>query len=288
VKGEKEMDETNTKTEMPVIGYFCWWSLNGVKVSRADLQGTLDKLGIEYAVPEIKDRSAFLKAVREVRSNEKNKGLLVRKISKDGGLYAFGLVDEAVDQKAKALDYAHSATLMYSTDTSELVADQKHRAFDMIKKLYEEYREYLNADDVRDILLDIVRRTRSIGVRQRGGIYFIHETHADLVGKLEALLDVLPGDNAFMVAPQIDQERTKRAIYKAFISGLKDKIAGFEQDLDEGEGLKQRNALVQRVEQFKEVRAEIEFYRDALHFQADELAESLDRLKDKLTKRLNA
>lgn len=288
------------------IGYFIWWTVSDQHIKREDLQALIDKVGIDFEVPEVPERSAFLKAVREVRAkykNHKDGSLLIQKIKKTSEEYVFGLVDEQVNEYAETLDYAHSATMRFCPETGNLGCDSPHRAFDLVKELYEEYAHYLNSDDVRDIILRIVRSARSVSVRQRGGFYFIPEAQRDLVDRLEALVGALPGGEAvdltkvgkgsangsyLAVAPQVDEDRSKRAIYKAFMSSLHSRMDSFEKDLDEDGGLTQMHALQTRLKEFKEMKDEISFYSTAMQFKVDEVNSRLEGLTGKLQDRLTA
>lgn len=270
---------------LSIIGYFCWWRVNDLKITRQELQDKLIANGIDHEVPEVPMRSAFLKAVREIKASYRNKGLLIRKIDKNAEAYEFGLVDETVDKVASHLDYSHKATMKFHQSTGDVTVTTPHRAFDLVKEKYEEYKNVLNSDDVRDMILKIVSEAMCVSVRQNGGIYFVPEQHVYLVERLERLFAVLPGDNDFMVAPQIDTERSKRSIYKAFVESLKYRISEFNKDLDE-RGITRKGALEDRLQAFKDMRKEIEFYRDALQFQVSDLSTSLDDLKKKVELKL--
>lgn len=274
-----------TDEGLSVIGYFVWWSIKDVKISREDMQKHLDDVGLSYDVPAVKARSAFLKAVREVRRNHRNKGLLIRQVKKDSSEYVFGLVDENVNKGRKSLNYAHKANLSFNPQTGNVTCTKDHRAYKLIKELYDEYLGFLNADDVRSIILDIVYETMSIGVRQRGGIYFIPKDHRYTVDRLEKLADKLPEGCDFMVAPQIDVESSKKAIYKAFVRSLKSQMEEFEQELEDDD-IKRTSTLTKRLKEFKNLKNRIEFYRDALHFQVEDLTESLEKLKEKAESRI--
>ena len=295
-------------TGLSVIGYFIWWTVNNQRIKRKDLQKLIDKAGIRdkkgkpFKVPEAKYRSAFLKAVREVRGQHKNKGILIRKIKKDADEYLFGLVDEKVNKSAKSLQYTHDATMKFVPSTGKLRVNRKHRGFDLVKERYEEYKDYLNSDDVRDIVLTILNQVPTVSVRQRGGIYFVPEKFSDAVDSLEKLVGSLPGGSDMdltkvskgsangsylAVAPQIDTEKSKKAIYKAFVASLKTRMQGFENDLED-KGITQKHALKTRLQEFKDMKAEIEFYRDALEFQVEDLTDNLKALTKKFKRKLQS
>jgi len=291
---------------LSVIGYFVWWTVSNQRISREDMQQLIDAAGIKdargkpFRVPEAQYRSSFLKAVREVRGQNKNKGILIQKIRKTADAYLFGLVDEAVNEYSESLQYAHSATLRFSPHTGNLDVDTSHRGFDLVKERYTEYKDYLNSDDVRAIVLTLLQQIPTISVRQRGGIYFVPEKFAGDVERLEALVGSLPGSgngdltkvstgtvngSYLAVAPQIDTEKSKKAIYKAFVASLKSRMESFENDLED-DGLKQKHALRNRLREFKEMKEEIGFYRDALEFQVEDLTDALTALTQKVKQKL--
>ncbi len=87
------------------------------------------------------------------------------------------------------------------------------------------------------------------------------------------------------VAPQIDTEKSKKAIYKAFVASLKTRMQTFENDLED-DGLKQKHALRNRLQEFKAMKDEISFYRDTLEFQVEDLTDALSTLTKKVTQKL--
>lgn len=267
---------------LAIIGYFCWWAVHNCKISRVDLQAMIDEEGISFIVPEPCARSNFLKAVREVASANK-KRFMIRKIYKHAEEYCFGLVDESISETAKSLDYAHTATMVFNPLTGTLACDFQHAAFDEIKKLFEEYQNTLTSQDVRNMVIGILSTAHVVGVRQRGGIYFVASKFQDLVEKLSNLLSKLPGECELAVAPQVDVESTKKAIYKAFIVGLKEKIATFQTELTSD---MRKSTLANRLDEFKQLREEISFYSDALSFQAQDLDASLQELAQSVQAKL--
>jgi len=291
---------------LSVIGYFVWWTVSNQKIRRDDMQKLIDAAGVKdnqgkpFKVPEVKARSAFLKAVREIRGQSKNKGILIRKIKKESEEYLFGLVDEDVNKHAQELNYSHSATMKFDPIHGNLSVDQPHRGFDLVKERYAEYKDFMNSDDVREIVLTILNQIPTVSVRQRGGIYFVPEKFSAEVECLESLVGSLPGGGEvdlatvgtgsangsyLAVAPQIDTEKSKKAIYKAFVASLKSRMQSFESDLEEN-GITQTHALKTRLQEFKDMKAEIGFYRDALEFQVEDLTEGLDALTKKVQKKL--
>lgn len=273
-------------SSLAIVGFFLWWSVREVTISRATFNGLLKSLGFDFEVPEKCFRSAFLKAVRDVQAGGRGK-FIIRKIYKHAEEYAFGLVDETIDQTAKSLGYNHSSTLVFSPETGNLSVDFSHRAAEEIEKLYKENLDAMDSNDVREAILNIIKSWHVVGLRDRGGIYFIPVSFESQVEKLEKLVESLGGDSTLAIAPQVDVERTKKAIYKAFVTGLKDKISTFEQEVEKGT-MERKSAWEKRISEFKELKAEISFYRDAMNFQADDLGIALDKLTEKVRAKIAA
>lgn len=272
-----------------IIGFFIWWSIRDVKISKADFKALLKQVGLSFEFDQEDTalrRTSFLKAVREVKAKNRKK-FLIRKIVKEPAKYVFGLVDESIDKTRHNLDYNHSATCTFNPETGDLQCDFSHRAFDEIKALYNEYQEMMNSDDVRDAVIKIISEFHRVNVRQRGGIYFLPNKHEADVEKVEKLIDALPGDCSCSVAPQVDTEKSKTAIYKAFVEGLKSKMTTFREELDDPAfGAKKKKTWENRLDQFKALKQEIEFYKDAMAFQVEDLNDELESLRGDVQKRI--
>lgn len=269
---------------LAVIGMFIWWSLRDVSITRATFNALLKQIGIAYEVPDTCFRSAFLKAVREVQANGRGK-YIIRKIYKRSDEYCFGLVDEQINTRDKTLGYNHSANITFNPSTGNLSVDFRHAAADDIQDLYTKYRDVMDADDVREAIMGIIKSWRVVSVRGRGGIYFVPAKFESEVAKLETLIEGLGSECTLAVAPQVDAEKSKKAIYKAFVTGLKDKIAAFESEV-ETDALSRESAWENRIAEFKALKEEISFYQEAMSFQADDLAASLDKLTEKVREKI--
>jgi len=275
-----------------VIGYFIWWAVRDVLILREELKALLKTFKIPHPFAEVDDpekvvafhRSAFLKAKREVQQ-EFGQKFLIRKIAKNADAYTFGLVDESISQADKRLNYRHSATMTFLPATGDLLCDFPHRAFEEIQKKYEQYKDYCNSDDVRQILLETIDQYHRVSVRSRGGIYFIPAKFSQQVANIEQFVSALPGECSLAVAPQVDFEESKKAIYKAFVDDLKNKIANYKQELEDN-AFSRQSAWAARLDAFKDLRNEIEFYADAMAFRAENLKEEIAELEGRVRAKL--
>lgn len=277
-----------------ILGWFCWWTIKNVAISRVDFQALLKSVGLDYNPRDTGiNRSAFVKAVDKVRSAHKKEGKLIRKIKAKGDEYVYGLVNEHADA-AEHLHYRHECTMRFYVKTGIMMCDNAdHPSYQLVVKYYDYYLETIDSDEARNVLLAMLHNTFAVTVRQRGGIYFIAAEFSTLLEKLEKLINGLGADCYLALAPQIDEERTKKSIYKAFVEGLTDRIAEFKEKLEGNMSdashkyaNRQHEALCNRLEEYRTMKKEIEFYADALDFQAVNLREQLDGLGEQLQRKL--
>jgi hypothetical protein len=267
-----------------LIGYFIWWSIAGVKVERKKVQNLVKKSGLEFEVPDVCERSAFLMAKREVKSRAHANQVLIRNIKK-GAEHEVALVDEKLDETKRKLGYTHSATLYFDQDTKSIRCDHPHRAFDLIKEKYEEYKIFMNSYDIRVIIMKIIAPWKKVMVRDKGGIYFIPEKFTKELNKLEAVLDQLPGDCYLQVVPQINTEKSKRAIHRSLMDELTQKIEKFNKEMD-SQKFTSNKGWESQLSRFKDLRDKISFYTDALKFGAEDVEKKLDALTKKVRKQI--
>jgi hypothetical protein len=131
--------------------------------------------------------------------------------------------------------------------------------------------------------LTLLGRLHRISVRQRGGIYFLPKTAEAELEKIENVINSLPGDCYISAAPQIDADKSRTAIYKAFSAELRSKLAKFREEIDTKTANPSKSKQVKcwkdRIEEFKALRDEISFYADAIKFQGEDLAQELVALE---------
>jgi len=269
-----------------VIGFFIWWSLREVKISRTDLEAALRAVGLPADLPKACARMAFHKALAEVRKTAHKQHLLIRKIVKEKDNYVFGLVDESVDVRAKDLTYYQSATMTFNPLTGVLACDHTHRAYELIRAKYAECMDIVDSTDVRTMLQDILKAVYRVSVRDRGGIYFVPAAYQEVVDKLERLLPVLGPDCVLNVAPQIDFDKTKNAIYKAFLQDLKREIAEYKEELSAGGERNATKKWTKRLDEFKALKQKVEFYSTAMRFQSEDLLKEIGELQTAVVEKL--
>jgi hypothetical protein len=292
--------------EPKIVGYFVWWSIVNQPVKRDVMQSLIHKVGLkdkegkECILDPQKDYKSFLRAVRAVKYQYKDRGLLIRKIKKDFASYVFGLTDEKIYEREVALKYTHKATLHYFPKTGKLRVDKPHQAFDLIKDLYELYKSYLDGNAIREFVMQVLGRITTIAVRPRGGIYFIPTKHKETIEKLEKLFKLLPSidenkakptiktfsGNYFAAIPQADTEEIKQAMHRSFVAEAKTRLAIIDKDLEKL-GITQMLTLHKRREDLQTLLGEINFYKDTMGFQVADIQVATSKLIRKATYKID-
>jgi len=285
---------------LEIIGWFIWWTIRDVRISRADFAALLKGAGLKYLPKQPKLHTTYLKAIAKVQAEHRKDGLLIRPIKKRGDEYVHGLVDETVIGNEQ-LDYKHKANLRFFKNGAMICDNPDHAAYKLVLQYFDMYKETMDSDDIREVLFQVLNDTYSLSVRNHGGIYFVPAEYSTVVEQLEKVVDGLGGDCYMAAAPQIDEEKTKKAVYKAFVEGLKERIAEFRRQLEanltdsevdktnrhyNSVTSRKQTALVKRLAEYREMRKEIEFYADAMDFQSGSLREELEGLGDRLQKKL--
>lgn len=285
---------------LEIIGWFIWWTIRDVTITRDAFAALLKSAGLKYLPKQPKQHTTYLKAIAKVQAEHRKDGLLIRPIKKRGDEYVHGLVDEKVLGN-EHLNYKHEANLRFFKNGTMVCDNPDHEAYQLVLKYYDMYKETMDSDDIREVLFQILNDTYSLSVRNHGGIYFVPAEYSNVVEQLEKVVSGLGGDCYMATAPQIDEEKTKKAVYKAFVEGLKERIAAFRTQLEanltdtevdknnrhyNSVTTRKHSALVSRLSEYREMKKEIEFYADAMDFQASNLREELEGLGDRLQKKL--
>jgi len=258
--------------------------VEGANVKRDEFTSTLEKEDTKLKPPKFCERTAFLEAVRSVKAKTFTYHLLIRTILKSKEEHLFGLVDESINQQQKSLGYTHQATLRWGQESYTITCDKKHRAFDMIQERFNENKDNLNSYELRRWIMNVIEKWRNISVRDKGGIYYIDVKYEKELFALESILNATPGIT-FSLVPLPDIDRSKKAIYKAFMEDLQHKMQKFRESI-KNEKYSSNKGWSNALKKFKELREEVGFYADRLQFNAKSLQDQLDVLQKDVKKKL--
>jgi len=267
-----------------ILGYFIWWAIQGAKILRDKFAERVKASGLDTPPPPFLPRTAFLEAVRAVKSRAHSNKVLIRNLKKNKDEHIFGLVDEQVDDQHLKLGYSHRANLQFNQQTGEISVSTPHRAFDLILEKYNENKLFINSYELRRWITKVLDQLGMVSVREKGGVYFVDVKHENKLEQLDALLSEFEGCELALV-PQTDNEKTKKAIMKAFVADLKHKVEIFREQIAD-EKFTSQKGWERKLKQFKELREEVSFYAERLEFNGKDLDTDLKRLEREVRAKL--
>lgn len=259
------MIDLETPQLYKIIGFMVWWRIWDMRVNYAAFQKLIEKMGIDYRLPPLKYRTAFLKSVQEAKRKFEHKGLIIKRITKNKDIISVGLVDETTDPACDRVDYSQGSTLLFYPATGKIECTHPHRGDEIIRKMYYQYINSYNGWDIRVNLLQMLQPCLPISFRENGGVYFVTAKHFPHLRKLEKLVACLPGKCLFSAIPQIETLRTKRAISYSLEDQINTELRTAEQEIkgnaEHPKGLFVPAALYKRLRLFSRLRRQIDEYR---------------------------
>lgn len=225
---------------MKTLGNLIYWSIDKVTLNKDDLAGILKDLGLsEDLIPRNDHKTALIRALRDITKGDER---FYRRFhdSKESVRFAIILPEEtqttAVDYD---IDFKKEVILTLYKDSGRVKADVEHPMLQPILDNYEANRLNLDANQLRSVILKIVRNDcLGVSMRKQGGIYFIDQKNQKQMAKLAGLFERLGGDNILSQVPIYDDKSTQDALELAInddiISELQTIIEEIEIKLENG------------------------------------------------------
>jgi hypothetical protein len=238
---QKIQDKTVVATKQEggnQLGYIFWYSVTSdVEVTRIELQQHFNNIGIDEAwLPnEIRPSDAFRRATKEVQrkkvpTSDPNifQNFLIREVYSDNKVVQRNIVIETVDQSGKRLNYDSKATVMtlnkenndfqISADNStarELAMEAKQR--------FQKYIDYYSAQQLRVMISKYLSSLAPTSVRPNGGVYFIPQSYATELKKLQLLCRTLQSEG--VAIPLHDTSDNKNLVLSKLENELKETLS---------------------------------------------------------------
>jgi hypothetical protein len=265
------------KNPFPIIGHMVYWTIRELESSFDEMQAKIDaSLGRKY----MPDSPSMRKALRLALEAIESKGIITRIPNDDGGTIAYTLHKKKIDKVNIDLDLDKEQTIVFNKAKDTLVIKDKRNRQE-IMDLVAKYSTVFTATDIRNTVLAYLKNNSAITMRETGGIYFT----SDLKVKNDAKSFVESMGGVFYAFGIPDEDAEKSAIHQI----VKDEI---DTDLQLAtEALKQFlstskgriDALENRMEQFNEIKAKAEMYRDLLSADVEELGKQIDIVSQEVT-----
>lgn len=220
-------------------------------------------------------------------------------------LMSFSVVREDIDLTAFGLDHDTALRFILDKETGALCVTTLEGAPEVVRPIHDpigasieaeltpvwdHYRQQHTTADVLKTVRDIVLAAMSFSLRREGGVYFVPEGKRDTVLGLRAffatLTDACPAGTAFaLTLPQLDLGGARAQLSVAAHAAMEEEIARTETYLTDAfvnakPGTVRPASIAKQIENFKQMRAKADAYRELLGMRQENISASLDRLTD--------
>ncbi|MGB9661367.1 MAG: DUF6744 family protein [Moorellaceae bacterium] len=290
------------------LGQLLWFTITDLRVTLEQLKGAFRRTGIDesYLPKPINPRDAFRKAstMAEVKGYPLGEGkklnLLVREVKQEKDLIIRQLVREVVDAKNVRLEYLPVAKLELSGEKGEHLEIRdmingknlypiERKTLDNICVNYEREKENYNGQNVRDIIMRVLRNCNPVAVRPSGGVYFVPKQYRPTVDSLKELVRLLNTHKVttynceMWSVPVVDAEEQRAMVRQnleeqvmAESKALLEELA----DLLKAEHIKIRTKTAQKyIEQVRTLAQMVREYEDLLDTKITTVKANLDLVK---------
>ena len=256
-----------------------WESPQQVTISK--LRDGLRLAGFpETMARDMLPRNAWLRAAHKLED-----GRVIRKVEDAGGVMIFQFTKEYFSGTAKEYSYNLETMLTLEKATGR-VSCTVYELETQAQKLIDEQMGVRSSSDVTRIVQTICRSQADLfPIRKSGGVYFVPERHAWVIGSLGVLMNEIGGTLIRFPVPagnetgRISAAKAIRDELKSRISEHLEAIEGYTEDAPEV-------ALAKRSLDLVRMQGEIEGYQVLLEGLTAELHEHLAKARDALIQKM--
>jgi hypothetical protein len=262
----------------PLLGVAGYWSNTNFKDTQENVLRHVVALGLNPdSVPEVRGKSAFIRAVEEVAHTIKAKHI---KVADNVAKCAYVIVQTVVDPNNLDATFTTETKAIFHKGTETLTVEGPNEA--QIQALFEEYKTHYYSDQFRETVLKILTfHTDFMTIRDRGGVYFIPSHNNDIVDRLQRLFEAYPECQLDMI-PVIDTGLAKKSVWKSLVGEVTAEIATLREDIAQLETDPSERSVRLRFEQYSKLKEKVANYEMLLQGTALNLKDDLDALADAL------
>lgn len=261
---------------MTTLGYVCLSEeLSNVTLKAA--RKAASDAGLDEEVKDIKDRSAFIRAVQKL----KERGAIEEKSS--DGVLRHKLVDDKNEIKFQFSRYFIESQGCNYDSAAQITLDKKSGKIQcnnpqikaLAEQLFDDCHGEFRTTDISSFILRVVSKQKTHRVPVRDAVYFFAATQKNLIDKIKKFYTLL-GFN-FVVLPVNHSSGESGSIIKAVITDFKN---GMKLLADEVKKLETKDGLTKKIaaNRLEELRDKLEEYRElarSLHVDMKDLFEDI-------------
>lgn len=278
------------------LGDLIWWTLSDVRIAPGMFKELLIKNGFdEKLCPDYNSDTAFNRICR-LRQQRFDDHIL-RLISHENTIkqVVWGIIREVKDQKSKKLQHYHVASLTLDEVKNQLSVDvstdpyivsqegwieQGIRIAEEIKKVYYEWDGLLSDQEVRPILMKLLKESSSLTVREAGGVYFIPGNFAKISRGMYDIIQRIGSSSAFLFAIY-DDENSRKNLTGITKMSIEEELQKLFEEIEKFDLKTRASTVNKRLEEFQNIRNKANLYKSMLKITDAEIENKINELETK-------
>jgi hypothetical protein len=159
------------------LGDFLWWTLSDVKIKPMDFELLLKKENFDPKLcPKYNDDTCLNRILR--MRQQRFDGYILRNIINDENEVRWAIIKEIKEPGKKLSHHQTGSIILAKNGTSVSYIPENgdtHSetiAYELMQ-LFGERRDYLSDQEIRPVLIKLLKQSSSLTVRDSGGVYFI-------------------------------------------------------------------------------------------------------------------
>lgn len=272
------------------LGYIFWYSISSdVEVTRLELQQKFQSIGIDesWLPNEIRPSDAFRRATKEIQRKKiptsdpnKLKNILVREVYSGFDMIQRNIVIEIVDRSGKRLEYdANGAKLSLIKKTNDftitIINDEVREIAKEAKTKFIKYVDYYSAQQLRVMISRYLASLAPTAVRPNGGVYFVPQSFAIELKKLQSLCVSLNSEG--VAIPLYDTSDNRNLVLTKLENEMKE-VLDRCRELEKTDNLK-KQFYQDSIEEARKLAKTYKEYKKLLSLDISKLENLLDDLR---------
>ena len=277
--------KNENKLGIPILGYQLLWSIPKVEIESDDMMARVDKaFGVNFR-PEA---PSMPKIVRNTLESMNSKGVITRITNDDNAdAVAYTLHLKQVDKVALDANMIREERIIYHKSTDKWEIDNP-RNRKVISDLIAKYSNVYTRDDIVGLTIRYLDSVGAITMTRKGGLYFTTDSKVR-----DAVKTFLSSNGGRLYDLKVyDEDADKATMHEIVKIELDNDLQKASEELKQylaecQESGPRIDALENRIEKFKEIRAKAELYRDLLASDIEELTKQVEVVSDEVRSALS-
>lgn len=209
-------------------GEILFWDLEKFKTTKAEL----GDLGFDKYLPRNNHRQVLTKALKEYKSKSDEK-VIARTFNEDSNTLSVAIFNELVTEEDLSLE--KEITVQFDKRIGTMTTtNPSHPTFKELVELYRENSGNINADQLRTLLLKVVKEEAyGVSFRRHGGAYFVDDSNLQKLENVERLFKHFPANATLYRIPIFDTAGTLDAIESSVKLDISEDIEKLIAEIDD-------------------------------------------------------